>query len=131
MARHNHLPIFRDAYTLTLLIFTAVDKLPKKDKYTLGESLKSISLKILDDIIIINCTEDKEEKRLAFQRMDLDLQRMIIFARISYDLRLINVKKYEQIARLCDTIEKQLSGWEKWFQTAGKPVPGTSENSLF
>ena len=54
MARYEHLPVFRDGYELVLRVFRFAGTLSKAHKYSIGEMLRTESLRILQSIVAAN-----------------------------------------------------------------------------
>lgn len=51
MARYSHLPIFQQAYDLTIVIYHYTAKFQREYKYTLGAKLKETIIEFLDWVI--------------------------------------------------------------------------------
>ena len=111
MAQYNHLPIFQLGYKLTLEIYKTTCKFPREYKYTLGQKLKEISAEFLDFVVIANSLEIKLP---AIKEAEIRLDRLKIHTRLAYDLKIINLGKYEEIFRSLEDLSKQLSGWKEW-----------------
>ncbi len=111
MSRYNHLPIFQDVYKLTLEIYIATDKFPRKEKYSLGQKLKEITSSLLDLIIIAN---SKKDKVLTLEKAQLTLERLQIHLRIACDLKILGLKRFENFSRMIENIRKEITGWKKW-----------------
>jgi len=111
MARYNHLPVFQKGYDLTLEIYRTTHNFPREYKYTLGQKLKEISNELLDWIVITNSQKDKSP---YFSKIKLQIERLRIQIRVSYDLKIINSKRLEFLNRMLEEISMQVCGWEKW-----------------
>lgn len=112
MSRYSHLPIFQKSYDLNLEIYRTTHNFPREYKYTLGQKLKEISAEILDWIIIINSQKNKGP---YFFKIKTQIERLTIQIRVAYDMKIINSRRLEFLARILEDIATQLSGWEKWF----------------
>lgn len=111
MAQYNHLPIFQSAYSLRLEIYQTTHHFSREYKYTLGQQLKEISAECLDFIILANSQEDKVS---SLNEVRLRLEKLRIHIRLSCDLRIISLRKYEFFARSSEELSRQLSGWQDW-----------------
>ena len=111
MAQYNHLPIFQLAYKLTLEIHQTTHHFSREYKYTLGQKLKEISAECLDFIILANSQQNKIS---SLNETRLRLERLRIHIRLSCDLRIITLKKYEFLVRCSEELSKQLYGWQDW-----------------
>ncbi len=114
MAQYNHLPIFQAVYDLNLEIYSASSKFSREYKYSLGQKLKEIIAELLDLIIIANSEKDKLP---ALKQARIRMERLKIHLRLSNDLKILGLKRYEKISRDLMEISKQLSKWTEW---AGK-----------
>ena len=115
MAQYNHLPIFQLGYKLTLEIYKTTCRFPREYKYTLGQKLKEISAEFLDFVVIANSLKDKI---IPMEQAAIRLDRLKIHVRLSYDLKIISLGKYEEIFRSLEELSKQLSGWKEWAEKA-------------
>jgi len=111
MAQYNHLPIFQLTYQLALEIHRATHQFPREYKYTLGQKLKEIVSDVLDMIVEANSAEEKTE---ILEGARLKLERLRIHLRLTNDLEILGLKRYEAFNRTLEEISKQLSGWLEW-----------------
>jgi len=111
MAKYNHLPIFQHTYKLTLEIHRATHQFPREYKYTLGQRLKEMISDLLNCIVAANSKEDKAK---ILEKAMLKLEQLRIHVRLTCDLKVIKLKKYEYFNRTIEEIAKQLSGWLEW-----------------
>ena len=84
--------LFKKSYDLLLWIYPTIKKFPKSDKYTLGENIKKCILNIISNII---CFCKYKNKLLYLNKIDLDLEKLRIFFRISKDIKILSFKKYD------------------------------------
>ena len=84
--------LFKKSYDLLLWIYPTIKKFPKSDKYTLGENIKKCILDIISNII---CFCKYKNKLLYLNKIDLDLEKLRIFFRISKDIKILSFKKYD------------------------------------
>jgi len=54
MARYNELPVFKDMYTLTLLLFEYTQDFSREYKYTIGQDIKRDALQLIRSIYRAN-----------------------------------------------------------------------------
>jgi len=112
MSRYIHLPIFQKGYDFNLEIYKTTHNFPREYKYSLGQKMKEIASELLDCIIIANSKENKES---YFSEIKIRIERLRIHLRVSYDLKIVNNKRFEFLNRFLEEISKQVAGWEKWF----------------
>jgi four helix bundle protein len=110
MARYSHLPIFQKSYELIKWIYFCVSKFSKAEKYALGQKIKQTAMDFLDRIIRANGARDKTpDLEEAAQLLEI----LRIYIRLSYDLSLINLKRYELLSGKIDEIGRMLGGWRR------------------
>jgi len=61
MALYYDLPVFKDVYKLTLLIYSLTKEFSKEYKYTLGQDLKKDVLVLMRNIYRANKAQNKKE----------------------------------------------------------------------
>ena len=66
---------------------------------------------MLDLIVLANSKENKIE---ILDETRSKLEQFRIHLRLAYDLRILNIKRYEYFNRMLEEISKQLSGWQEW-----------------
>ncbi|NLE95574.1 MAG: diversity-generating retroelement protein Avd [Dehalococcoidia bacterium] len=110
MARYAHLLIFQKAYDLTLRFFRETHAFPREHKYSLGQQMKDTCLALLDALIAAN---DATDKSAALQAASARLERLRIYTRLAYDLKVISMHKYEVLSKHSDEVGRMLGGWIK------------------
>lgn len=111
MARYQHLPIFQAIYDLIIEIHKRVDNFPRVHRYSIGEKIKNIGFDLLDLIIKANTAEDKT---IYLRQAEDILEKLKIYIRLCFDLKILGSKGFEFITRKLDEIGRQLSGWKEW-----------------
>lgn len=111
MARHEHLPIFKKGYELTLLIEELVHGFSRYHKYELGSELREQAREILLTIVRAN---DSHEKIPILDELRVHMAEMQILVRLAKDVKALpNFKAYERVSELIVDISKQMEGWRK------------------
>ncbi|MDD3498419.1 MAG: four helix bundle protein [Candidatus Moranbacteria bacterium] len=105
------MPIFQKSYDLNLEIYHTTHNFPREYKYTLGQKLKEISSNLLDLIVVINSQQDKVP---YFPKIRMQLERLRIYVRVAYDLKIIKNQRLEFLNRILEEISKQNEGWADW-----------------
>lgn len=90
-----------------------INKLPKTDKYVLGEKLKEKILEMIDDAILISKFYNSNGVKKYLLRLDVNKERVQIYIRICYDLGYIDKRRYLYISSLLSEIGKIIGGWIK------------------
>ena len=119
MARYQHLPIFQATYDLIIEIHKRVDNFPRIHRYSIGEKIKNIGFDLLDLIIKANTVEDKT---IYLQQAEDILEKLKIYIRLCFDLKILGSKGFEFLTRKLDEIGRQLNGWKEWAEKQKKNV---------
>ena len=108
MALYYDLPVFKDVYKLTLLIYSLTKDFPKEYKYTLGQDLKKDVMVLMRSIYRANKAQNKKEYLEIF--LD-DFELLKLEVRLCVDMKIITMKKQAEISLLMNGIGKQITGW--------------------
>ena len=108
MALYYDLPVFKDVYKLTLLIYGLTKDFSKEYKYTLGQDIKRDVIVLMRSIYRANKAHNKKEYLEAF--LD-DFELLKLEVRLCADMKIITIKKQAEISLLMDGIGKQITGW--------------------
>ena len=108
MALYYDLPVFKDVYKLTLLIYSLTKDFSKEYKYTLGQDLKRDAMVLMRSIYRANKAQNKKEYLETF--LD-DFELLKLEVRLCVDMKIISIKKQAEISLLMDGIGKQITGW--------------------
>jgi hypothetical protein len=108
MALYYDLPVFKDMYDLTLLVFELTQHFSREYKFTLGQDMKRDCIMLVRSIYRAN--KCKERQAYLEQFLD-DFEVLKLEVRLCKDLRLITIKQQAQLALAMDTIGKQITGW--------------------
>jgi hypothetical protein len=112
MARYEHLPLFREAYDLTVHLEKIVRNFSRYHKYTLGTDLRNKSRRILDKVVEANNATDEREARLLELRQELESFKVL--ARLCQDSgAFANTRSYLHIAERITNLARQNEGWLK------------------
>jgi|DewCreStandDraft_4_1066084.scaffolds.fasta_scaffold02360_9 hypothetical protein len=110
MSLTEELPIYKASYDMVLVIFQLVKNFNKEYKYTIGESIKNETIKLITNIYRANCSRNKIEY-LNTARENLEVIRLYI--RLTKNLHQISVKQLAYVSLHIENISKQLAGWYK------------------
>lgn len=98
------------AYDFVLAILPQIAKMPRNHRYQTGQRLESRVLDFLEALVDASYTHDK---KAILQKASLDLEKIRFLIRLCYDLKLLDLKKYEIYTRYSIDLGKQLGGWLK------------------
>jgi len=109
MARYEHLPIFREAYDLTVHIEKIVRNFSRYHKYTLGKELRNRSRSMLEKIMEANNARDRLPRLLELRH---GLESLKITARLCHESGgFASTRGYLYVAERITNIAKQNEGW--------------------
>jgi hypothetical protein len=108
MALYYDLPVFKDVYKLTLLIYSLTKDFSKEYKYTLGQDLKRDVMVLMRSIYRANKAQNKKEYLETFLE---DFELLKLEVRLCVGMKIITIKKQAEISLLMDGIGKQITGW--------------------
>ena len=108
MALYYDLPVFKDVYKLTLLIYSLTKDFSKEYKYTLGQDIKRDGINLVRSIYRANKAKNKVEYLEAFLD-DFELIKLEI--RLCVDMKIVSIKKQAEISMLMESIGKQITAW--------------------
>ncbi len=87
-------------------------KFPKSEKYTLGQTVESSTLKMLEEILLAGSSDTNSKKeKLILASNKLDLIKLLV--RLAYDIKAIDQKGYIALQEMLQEIGKMLGGWIK------------------
>ncbi|MDD3919376.1 MAG: diversity-generating retroelement protein Avd [Candidatus Pacebacteria bacterium] len=107
---YDKLVLFQKIYDLILEIHPIIITFPKNERFTLGQKMENTLLSILEIVIVINL---KKVSSNYFRKIDVELQKLKIFIRLSKDLRFISIKTYGSLEEKVVEIGKILGGFER------------------
>jgi len=110
MGRYNELPVYKASYDLLLEIFRFTKNIGKEFKYTVGESLKKETTKLITLIYRANSKKDKYD---VIQEARERIEIIRLFIRLMKDLKQISIKRFVLVNKQIENVSKQLTGWQK------------------
>jgi len=110
MALYYDLPVYKDVYSLILLLYRYTKEFSREYKYTLGQDIKRDALVLVRGVYRVNKASDKA---VHFVQLLDDFELIKFQIRLCGDLKLFTIKQQSDLIELCDTIGKQLNGWSK------------------
>lgn len=92
-----------------------VDKFPKAQKFVPGERIESTALDVLERLIEATCTR---ERAVLLGQAKLGIEKLRFLFRLSFDLKLIDLRRYEFACRSLDEAGRLVGGWRKAEKTS-------------
>ncbi len=103
-------PALEAMYQFLLWLMPMVEKFPRSQKFVLGDRIENAALDILDSLIVATYSRSRDQ---SLANANLGLDRLRFFMRLSQELRLIDMKRYEHAARGIDEVGRMIGGWAK------------------
>jgi hypothetical protein len=102
----------QSCHELLLWIIPLLDQFPRNRRFTLGERLENSLLSVLEGVTEAAYSRGKK-KGSVLQRTNLQLQVARHLWRLSQELKVISLRRYEHGARLMEDLGKQIGGWQR------------------
>ncbi|MFZ4535244.1 diversity-generating retroelement protein Avd [Propionivibrio sp.] len=103
-------PALEKWYQFLRWLVPTVEKFPKAQKFTLGDRIQSGALDVLERLI--EATYSRQAAPILVQA-NLGLEKLRFLFRLSADLHLLDLRRYEFAARAIDEVGRLVGGWLK------------------
>ena len=103
-------PALEKMYQFMLWLMPTVEKMPRSQKFTLGDRIQNTALDALENLI--EATYSKSAEALLRQ-VNLGLEKLRFLFRMAADLRLIDLGRYEFSAKAINDVGRLVGGWMK------------------
>jgi four helix bundle protein len=104
--------IISKTYDMLLYVIPVLEKYPRNQKFILADRIENALLNILDKFLEAYFY-DKADKGKLLEYINVELEKLRYLIRLSYDLRCINIDKYEKITFRINEVGKMSGGWRK------------------
>ncbi len=112
MSIQNETPIIQKVYDFYKELYLTVEKMPKKDKYTLGEKLETTTLDLIESLIAASFI-GKISKPSHLEQAATKLDLLKILVRLGKDIKAVPDSKYLFLEEKLQEIGRMLGGWIK------------------
>lgn len=108
---NNHeAPIIQKVYNFYQELSQVIEKMPKRNRYALGQKLDQTSLELTELLIGASNTTGKVKfKYLKQASIKLDLLKILL--RMGQEIKAIPTKRYLALEEMLQEIGKMLGGW--------------------
>lgn len=103
-------PIIQRLYLFYRSAYLVIEKMPKKDKYALGERTQKITLDVLE-LLIAASYFPKEKKLACLQQATMKLDLLKLLLRLANEVKAMPSKNYLELSESLNEIGKMLGGW--------------------
>ncbi len=86
--------------------------IPKRARYTLGQKIDASFLETIE-LVFTAAYLSKPQKRPYVQKATGKLDILKLFLRLSWEIKVLDTKKYATISERIDEIGRMLGGWNK------------------
>jgi four helix bundle protein len=112
MSFQNDIPIIQKVYDFYRELYLVIEKMPKKDKYTLGEKTQRATLDLIELLISAGYGE-KFKKTIPLEQAAIKLDLLKLLVRLGQDLKAVPTSKYLSLEEKLQEIGRMLGGWIK------------------
>lgn len=106
----EELKILQKTFNMMDYAYKALAQYPKSEKFSLCADIKKCMDTIMERIIEAN---KKYYKKTTLQELDVEVEKLKTYIRLSYNLGFLPIKKYEIWSGLVVEIGKMVGGWIK------------------
>lgn len=106
----EELKILQKTFDMINYAYPALAQYPKGEKFALVADIKRCMDVMLERIIEAN---KKYYKKTTLQELDVEVEKLKAYVRLSYNLGFLPPKKYEQWSGLVVEIGRMVGGWMK------------------
>lgn len=116
MARYEHLPVYRAAFSFAAELNRSVASFQRYHKYGIGEDLRKASYEILWRIVSANNAENKSESLFALRD---SVEKASVLCRLAFELNaFVSIGNYERSALALAEVSRQSEGWLRSVRSA-------------
>lgn len=105
----NDAPIIQKLYDFYRELYLIIEKMPKKDKYALGQKLDKTTLDFLELLVV--ASNNKDEKLVYLNKGSSKLDVLKILLRLAEEIKAVPTTKYLSLELKLQEIGKMLGGW--------------------
>jgi len=110
---------------LTWLV-PVLEKFPRSQKFLLGDRLQTLALRVVEELVEAAYTKSPSA---ILKRINIGLEQQRVLIRVAYNLRHLDVKRYEFAVRKLDDIGISVGGWLKRLMPPAAGPAATAANA--
>ena len=103
-------PALEKYYQFLLWLVPTVDKFPRAQRFVLGERIEVAALDVLDRLIEATYTRERQE---LLGQANLGLEKLRFLFRLAFDLKFIDLRRYEFACRALEEAGRLVGGWRR------------------
>ena len=112
------IPLLGKLYDFYKILYQYLKLFPKKDRYSLGQKLDTLTLTVFELVLMARSIE-KEKKLVYLEKSIVSLDLLKILIRLAKDVHALDNKKYLQLEQALQEIGRMLGGWRKSIKQGG------------
>ncbi len=103
-------PLYVKWFEATDWILTVLEKYPKSVRFTISGRIANLTLDVLEGIVEAIYTK---ERTFILARMNIQIEKLRVFFRISFRRKYLSGSQYEHVSGLLEETGKMIGGWKK------------------
>jgi len=116
----NHAPVLEKMFQFLLWLIPAVEKFPRAQKFLLGDRIQTAALDVMEHLVEAAFSRDK---LAMLNRANLQLEKLRCLFRLAFELKLMDMRRYEFATRALDEVGRMVGGWRKASHVEKTPSP--------
>ncbi|MBI4427272.1 MAG: diversity-generating retroelement protein Avd [Candidatus Magasanikbacteria bacterium] len=109
-ANSKEIPILAKFIQMYKIFYRYLELFPKKDKYALGAKCETTMIAVLELLLAASRAEKNNKKNLISQA-SIKFDALKIFMRLTWELKILDDKKYAELQTHLQEIGKMIGGW--------------------
>ena len=89
-------------------LIPVLEQFPRSQRFLLGDRLQGLALDTVEALVEATYTKAPVD---ALRRVNVKLEQQRLMVRLAYNLRFLNVDRYEYACRKLDDIGRGVGGW--------------------
>jgi hypothetical protein len=106
--KDQHPVIVQKLYDILVWVSPVISKFPKDKRYTVGTRMETLLLEVLETLVEASYSHNKMN---LLKKANSDLEKFRFLARLSKDLRFIDLRRFSFLASHVDEVGNMLGGW--------------------
>ena len=105
-------PLFVRTYDLLQWLIPQLGKFPRVHRFGITERIQRVAMDFQDSLIAAGKSQG-EQRHVWLQRSDIQLEQLRLWLRLTRDLEILSIRRYEHAARLIAEVGRLLGAWIK------------------
>jgi len=106
------IPVVEKFKKLICWMLPKISKFPKDQRFLLADRIVLLMFDILEKLLEAVYTK-KEQKQKVLNEINLKVEKLRYFVRISYDVKYVNLKSYDYFSSQILEAGKMIGGWRR------------------